>query len=229
LQNRDQTPQDIVLAVLSDSHQNYDDLDDAIHFVNAANPDFVAHLGDYTNQGYNIEYDLYTRRILNLSDPLVQVIGNHDTLTKGKELHRRIFGEYNRSFKYRGYKFILFNNCNLDFHESGGTDWEWLRRQVTGETDPIIIMQHINVNNHDYFSDDDINTYYNIVSGSTVRLVLHGHQHEFYEQTVNNVWQWQTSRVEGVNWSRITLKPNDVEIEKCTKGTCTHVSSKNFP
>ncbi len=96
----------------------------------------MAHLGDFTNQGYNIEFDLFTKRMGDLSFPQVQVIGNHDTLAKGKALYRRIFGDYNRSFKYRGYKFILFNNCNLDFHASGGTDWDWLRRQVQAKPCP---------------------------------------------------------------------------------------------
>lgn len=229
LEARDQTVQDIELAVLSDSHQNYDDLEEAISGINGKHPDFVAHLGDFTNQGYNIEWDLYTKRMDDLSAPHVQVIGNHDTLAKGKGLYQRIFGDYNRAFVYRGYKFILFNNCNLDFHSSGGTDWAWLRRQVQGEILPIVILQHINVNNKDYFSDDDIATYYSIVVGSTVRLVLHGHQHEFYEQEVNGVWQWQTSRTEGAYWSRIILKANDIDIEKCEKGSCKHATTKNFP
>lgn len=48
----------MVIAVFTDSHQNYRDLRNTIEHINrTANIDFVVNLGDSTNKGLNMEYD----------------------------------------------------------------------------------------------------------------------------------------------------------------------------
>jgi predicted phosphodiesterase len=229
LHNRDQGVHDIIVNVLSDSHQNYDDLDEAISCINNSPADFLTHLGDFTNQGYNIEYDMFVSRMKNLNLPHIQIMGNHDTLAKGKALFNRIFGYYNQSFDYGGYRFIIFNNNKLDYYYHNGVDWNWLKQKVTSTTLPIVLMNHINTENHDYFTAEDLQKYHAIVDGSNVRLVLHGHQHEFYTQEINGVLNHQTARTEGALWSRVTLSANFITIENCTKNVCKFNLTKNFP
>ncbi|MEN0057424.1 MAG: metallophosphoesterase [Bdellovibrio sp.] len=229
LLRRDQTPQDIYMGLLSDSHQNYDDLEYAIEGINSKTHDFVAHLGDFTNQGYNIEYDLFLFRIKNLGVPFVTVLGNHDTLVKGKSLYQRIFGNFNESFDYRGYRFIILNNNRLDFYSTGGVDWTWLRQNVQSSTLPIVIMHHINPDNKEYFADEDRQTFWNIVSGSRTRLVLHGHQHIWITDYTNGVLRHQVNRTEGGRWSRVLLQTNSISIERCTRMACSNDTTQAFP
>ncbi|WII72003.1 metallophosphoesterase [Bdellovibrio sp. 22V] len=229
LQRLDQTPQDIVLVAIADSHQNYDDLTTVVSSANQQQADFVVHLGDFTNQGYNFEYDLFINRMKKLNLPFVVALGNHDTVTKGKSLYLRLFGDFNRMFEFRGYRFIILNNNNLDFKAHGGVDWDWLRRNVEASLLPIVLMYHINPDNTDYFTDSDRQTFDSIVIGSRVRLMLHGHHHVFATSFANGILKHMVHRTEEAKWSRITLRANEISIDYCQKLECVRETTQAFP
>lgn len=222
LEQRDPTPQDIVMLAMSDSHQNYDDLDAVVDIMNSFTADLVGNMGDFTNQGYNFEYDMYIDRVANLKFPYVTVFGNHDTNVRGKALYNRLFGDFNRRFQYRGYRFLIFNNNNLDFYHDGKVDWAWLERNVQSSTLPIVLMMHVNPENEGYFTPSEQARFWSIIQGSQVRLILHGHQHVFETVVDHGVLRHQIARVEGRQWSRITLKTAEIVIERCKEAVCTH-------
>ncbi|MNK07382.1 3',5'-cyclic adenosine monophosphate phosphodiesterase CpdA [compost metagenome] len=213
--------QDIVFAAISDTHQNYDDLKKWVQIANKQKVDFVIHTGDFTNQGLNFEYDLYLNLMAPLNKPYFTVIGNHDTVTKGKLLYRRLIGPYNSSFVLSGHKFILFNNNRLDFFTEG-VDWDWLAREVRSSPYPVVLFNHIDPDNNGYFTQAERDRYWGIVEDSQVRLIMNGHEHVFKTEVRNGVLRHQIARIEGLNWARVTLKENDVSIENCQAEECRH-------
>lgn len=214
---------------IADSHQNYDSLRRVISVASKQEVDFLVHLGDFTNQGYNIEYDQYLQRMKELPFPFLTVIGNHDALVKGKSLFRRLFGEFNKTFEFQGYRIILFNNNNLDFYAEGGTDWEWLEKVVDESTQPIILLYHINPDNKDYFTPDELRNFERVLTGSKVRLMLHGHNHVFQTEVKNGILRHQVHRTQGTHWSRIHLTPSEISIETCSNQVCTHATTQTYP
>lgn len=218
---------DIAIAVISDSHQNYNDLKAWIPIGNKQNVDFVVHTGDFTNQGLNFEYDIYLSLMGALHKPYFTLIGNHDTVTKGKLLYRRLIGPYNTSFELRGYKFIFFNNNRLDFY-SEGLDWDWLAREVRSSTLPVVLFHHVNPDNTGYFTPEERKLYWSIIEDSPVRLIMNGHEHVFETEVRSGVIRRQTARIEGLNWSRVTLKESDIDIEECRGEECRHEIHQSF-
>ena len=84
----------IRVGIITDSHQDYDDLEPTIQKLNAMDVDFVIHMGDFTNFGTNAEYDAFASIIQKLRHPYFIIIGNHDSIGAGHALYRKIFGEY---------------------------------------------------------------------------------------------------------------------------------------
>ena len=81
------------IAVISDSHQWYKDLEAEIADINRRDSiDFVIHLGDLTDFGSTLEYSLTRERLLKLRKPFVVMQGNHDCLGTGNESIYREFG-----------------------------------------------------------------------------------------------------------------------------------------
>lgn len=76
------------VATIADTHSNYDDLIDVIEELNSRTDiDFVVHLGDFTERGYNFEYDIFVRALRGLQKPFVVAIGNHDSVGKGAQMY----------------------------------------------------------------------------------------------------------------------------------------------
>lgn len=112
------------IATIADSHSNYEDLRSVIEEIDSRSDiDFVIHLGDFTDRGYNYEYDTFVRLLQKLKKPSIVVIGNHDSIGKGPQMYRRIFGETDFSFDFGQTKVIVANNNRLDFLDSWSADW----------------------------------------------------------------------------------------------------------
>lgn len=211
----------IVFGVFSDSHQNYMALEDWVRDANTMDFDFVVSLGDFTNQGMNFEYDAYLSLISPLKAPLITVLGNHDSVGRGKLIYRRVFGPYSFTYEMKGYKFVVFNNNRLDFIDEG-IDWNWLEKEVRGSSVPVVIFMHVDPDNQEYFTDENRAQFWNIVRGLPVRLIMNGHKHVYQTETKDGILRHQVERLERGRWSRVTLAANSITVEKCTRRDCSH-------
>lgn len=220
-------PQEIVLGVFADSHQNYVALEDWVKDANTMSFDFAVSLGDFTNQGLNFEYDVYLNLTAPLKTPLITVIGNHDSVAKGKLLYKRLFGPYNFHFDYKGYRFVVFNNNRLDFIDEG-IDWDWLAKEVRLSPLPVVLFMHVDPDNNEYFTKKDKDLFWDTVRDSSVRLIMNGHKHIYHTETKEGILRHQVERLERGRWSRITLRDDSVLVEQCLRKDCRYGTQQDY-
>jgi 3',5'-cyclic-AMP phosphodiesterase len=171
-------PSDFKVAFLSDTHNYYERLGDAVKKINENGPyAFVIITGDITNFGLVDEYEMSIKEFNGLSFPYFVVVGNHDLLSNGKSIYERLFGETNFSFTYQNVLFVILNNNNW---ESSGRvpDLEWLRSQFISDSSPRrIIAAHVSPGDEERFSSQEIRNWEQIIQDYSVDYVMHGHNH----------------------------------------------------
>ena len=110
----------IRFAVISDSHQWYDDLVDAVNDINRRKDsiDFVIHCGDISDFGATREMKWTRERMLKLKMPSVVLLGNHDCLGTGNQTYETIYGNPDFSFIAGKVKFVCLNTNAIEYDYS---------------------------------------------------------------------------------------------------------------
>ena len=124
------------IAVISDSHQWYKDLEAEIADINRRDSiDFVIHLGDLTDFGSTLEYSLARERLQRLRKPFVVMQGNHDCLGTGNEVYAKMFGNNDFSFIAGRVKFIMINTNAIEYDYSEPVpDFDFLEAEATRDS-----------------------------------------------------------------------------------------------
>lgn len=177
-------PADFKIALISDTHNYYDELNDLVQKINERGPySFVIIAGDITNDGLREEY-LETRRILNkLNWPYLVVLGNHDCLANGVKIYKRLFGDIDFTLNYRDISFVLLNTNNWE--TSGAVpDYQFLESSLSSATGAFkVVVTHVPMNDEDRFTSDEIRRFEEIVQNNNVDYVIWGHNHNPGEAT----------------------------------------------
>ncbi len=213
---------DFKIAFVADSHQNYAELEDVIDHINASsNIDFVVFGGDLTNSSYAYEYDLLGKALEKLRKPFLTVIGNHDALGAGKSIFEKMFGPTNFTLEFSNTRFIFFNNNTLEYKDEG-IDFNWLQNEVDNSAsfDQVILVNHINLFNRDYFTTEQIDFTSELLRESNIDILLNGHLHKFATFRHEGVLVHQTSRVEEAKYSTIEINNSEITIEQCRRNSC---------
>ena len=101
----------LLIVVISDTHAIHTKLQTAIRFINQMQGiSFVVINGDITNWGLAKEYKDFHQDITQLKIPFITVIGNHDYLSNGGNIFKRMFGQVNFSFHAGNHKVVVFDN-----------------------------------------------------------------------------------------------------------------------
>jgi Predicted phosphohydrolases len=164
-------------AVISDPHNNYDDLKDAITSINRMEGvRFVVCCGDITNWGTADEFRWYKEIIEKSVHPVITMIGNHDYLSNGHLVFQRMFGDTNFSFSYGGYNFVFFDDVVWEDNNSM-PDFDWLQNSLsTAKTN--VLFAHIPA-----WSDQMAGVFEqrmdSILSSNRVVGAIYGHDHGF--------------------------------------------------
>ena len=188
---------------------------------------FAVNLGDMTDLGLALEYEAFASHIENINKPLFSVIGNHDTIGNGKAIYQKLFGAYDYYIDLNGLRFIFFNNNSLDFY-SEGINLDWLRQTVQESVGPVLIFQHVNPLNSEYFNPEQQRKIQEILDPQKVLAVFHGHNHSFQTYEVNGVLIQQVARVEGGQYSEIQIANNSLNITNCSKGGRCETIHRSF-
>lgn len=199
------------IGLLSDSHANHDDLKEVVHRFNSSALDFVVNLGDMTDLGLADEYDLFLSKMADLQTPWFSVIGNHDAVGNGELIYRKHFGDFNFKFDLAGYRFIMFNNNQLDFLPTG-IDFDWLDSQVLTSPYPVILFQHVDPTNTEYFTDELQERYRKLFRSQKIAQTFHGHKHVFTDYEMEGSPIQGIARTQGIQYSILEISSAGIKI-----------------
>mgnify|MGYP000518901017 CR=1 FL=1 len=170
------------VAVISDTHDYYSDLDKQVKYINDRKNEiaFVLHTGDSTNLGLQVEFDMFLEFIDKLKVPFVMVIGNHDMLTNGVDIYKKYFSsKLNFSFSFKQTKFILFNNNNWESTgEIPNLNFVEKELQASSATHNILLA-HVQPDDDHRYSQREIDDMKALVDAHGVKLFINGHNHNY--------------------------------------------------
>jgi predicted phosphodiesterase len=204
------------IAIFSDSHSYYDNLRDAVSFINnLPNIDFVAVIGDVTEAGLARQYEWYLSEMSNLKMPFITVIGNHDYLSNGSTVYRKLFGPTNFLFVYAGYRFVGFDDVVWE-NNNNSPDFPWLSSAVQApDTNArAVILSHIPPSSCNELGENDSKIFEIIAETNHVILSVSGHSHEYRDHTKNDVIYLSTESVCSRGITLVHLYNEHVRIER---------------
>lgn len=172
-------------AVIADIHAFYDDLEDVVSDINSKPEiEMVFIDGDLTDLGLLKEYVMAFDRLEKLKCPYFAVIGNHDYLSNGEKIFRKIFEKTNYSLSREDVQFVIFDDI---YWENNNTppDLEWLDNELTASNAKFkILFTHIPLWS-DCYPLEITERFRKVLTDQKVSNVFFGHNHN-YEQYVEN-------------------------------------------
>lgn len=216
------------VLLVSDPQRNVFALRELIEIVNAR-PDldrvaFVLILGDVTDYGLLEEYlDAY-KALAALKVPFLAVPGNHDSISHGKEIYRKMFGPYDQAFDFQGTRFVLINSNSYEF--DGAPDLEWLAEQALAAPD----RHHRVLVGHAPVTEDGehavVQEVVDLLARLGVRYHLAGHLHLSQEVVYpQGVVLFVVDNVAAgdLQYARMKVGRHAIRFERCQAQVCTPV------
>jgi predicted phosphodiesterase len=215
----------IRIAVIADSHGNYDDLEHVIKEINAQPAvDFVVNLGDFTNSGYNFEYDQFLNSLSKLGYPNFTVMGNHDVIGAGDYLFAKAFGSSNFYFESNNYRFLFWNSINLEIPDAFNP--EWMSATVRQSAKPVVLFTHVSLDDEERFRGFELRTLKASITDRKLYAVLHGHKHNYHAGLQAGTLILKVPRVEGGRWIMFEIHPKGFHFTRMESGEDNWVTFK---
>lgn len=206
-------PDTLKFVYLSDTHNFYDELKEAVERINSIGGlHFLLVGGDITTYGLAKEYEWYMRIIKRSKVPVITGIGNHDHMSNGVEIFTKMFGKPNMSFEINGYKFCLFANTVWE-NRNKKLDFEWLQNELRDTLHYNIVFSHIPPW-ADQLQGGNDSLYLKTVTRDNTMLGLHGHDHAFSYIVNNNIPTVVSSTIEKKSFCIIKLYKNEIFVEQ---------------
>lgn len=163
------------VAVIGDPQMFPGYLQDTVEIINQRDDvDFIFILGDLVEIGIKQEYEWICKALSHTSKPIISVIGNHDSLSYGKEIWLENIGPYDFSFTYNQTKFIAYNDNKYEFNNV--PDRSWLAAEATLESGET--RHHTIGASHIAPWDTDIGLS-EFLAQSGFDHMIHAHNHRF--------------------------------------------------
>lgn len=203
------------IALLGDPQGHPGDLEKTVSAINRRSDiDFTFVIGDLTDYGLRHEYLWVYDIMKKLDNPYFTVIGNHDALANGKKIYQDMFGDLDYTFDYAGIRFLMWNNNKLEFSTR---NFDWLRNQVNTDPDvPKIVVAHVPPQDDNYFSDEDVDEWVDMVTDNNVLASLHGHigTTDYHYNVRNDIPFLVVAKNKGVRYSIMTIdKGEDTQVK----------------
>jgi predicted phosphodiesterase len=201
------------IAVLSDSHQFYQELCALVETLNARDDlRFAMHLGDMAQAGLRQEFRWTLTCLQRLNIPFLTAIGNHDLISNGPHVYRAMFGDYEYRFDFGGARFVVFNGNYVEV-ERPIDDLAWLRSatEPSAEIETLIVFGH---------QPPPARAYVGLMNSHHVTAQVTGHYHRFKAGHAGRVATYEAGFAGAQQWLRVSIRPGDVAVQQCTGSQC---------
>ena len=170
----------LTIVFAGDSQQFYNEVDLFVERVNnIADADLIFIAGDISDFGLLQEFEWIAERLAELEKPYFGVIGNHDVVSNGEMVFRKMFGPLDFSFVYDSVKFVLHNTNSREYLSGNVPDLTWLQEQFVPEpgVKNFVAVSHVPPFSGDF--NPDLEAGYTALFRRTpgFLLSLHGHIH----------------------------------------------------
>lgn len=181
------SPAEFKVAIMSDTHNYYQELDEVVKTINQRGPySFVIITGDITNLGLLEEYNNSRLYFNHLKYPYLVVTGNHDLLANGEIIFEKMFGPKNIDFTFQGSHFFLINNNNWESREIA-PDLFWLENSLQASRSEFkLIFAHVPFNAQERFTPEEISEFERLLLDGEVDYFFNGHNHDPSEAQSGN-------------------------------------------
>lgn len=199
-------------AIISDTHNNYDDLEDAIKAINQQTDlSFVICTGDITLLGAADEFKWYWNLAKKSKFPIITMIGNHDHLGSGRLVFKRMFGSTNFSFHIGEYRFVAFDNTVWE-NNNQSPDFDWLDEQLSAGKYNILFA-HIPI-----WSDQMEGKYEqkfdSVLINNNLLVALYGHEHTNKDVMRNNITHYVVADIADRQFAIVRLIGSTVLLKR---------------
>ncbi len=182
--------------------------------------DFVLLDGDISDFGLLQEMEWVNEIFSGLKVPYIGVIGNHDLVANGEKVFKRMYGDLNFSFVYRGVKFVCHNTNSREAAFNGRVpDLTWLKEQFVPEdgVNAYVAVAHVPPNDGDFdakLSEEYINT---INAHNTLAaLYAHIHREDVFYPHGQNIPYICTNAIEHRQFMLIEIVNGKLEFRNIT-------------
>jgi 3',5'-cyclic AMP phosphodiesterase CpdA len=172
-------PETVRFAVVGDTQVAFDEAAEAVADLNRRDDiDFVVQIGDFTHFGLLDEFKRMNEIFAALRVPYLVVIGNHDHLGNGEEIHERMFGPSHLAFTFGRTLFVLFDSNSREFGYDGTIpDVGWLEQRLApGAHDAAVLLSHVPPGTID-FDRKLVERYDALLREHRPLISFHGHEH----------------------------------------------------
>ena len=171
-------PDSFKVAIIGDPQQYPGAFEDTIKHINTLGDEvhFILLVGDLAETGIKAEFEWMCKAMSKSNIPIIPVIGNHDSISFGKDIWLDTFGEFDFYFTYFNTRFVAYNDNQYEFGEA--PDREWLRESAEAVAEDGQPVEHIIGVSHVPPWDDNLG-FDAHMSDSGYELTIHGHESSF--------------------------------------------------
>jgi 3',5'-cyclic-AMP phosphodiesterase len=217
------------VVLVSDPQRNPFAFDDVLEKINLRKDldevAFVAVLGDITNQGYLFEYEWAYNALKKLDVPYFGVIGNHDSISNGKEIFGKMFGPFDYVIDYKNTRFIAYNDNRFEFPNAPNKNWIYAQADEALGRDHVITLSHVPI--LEDASEEERTEFVAELKARGVRHMWSGHVHLFEYSEKDDMTFFSVTKVKEntLHYAVLTVRPDGVDYEECTPN-CARVSGR---
>lgn len=202
------TTEQFDFAVTGDTRDAGPIFNQLLDSVNARNPAFLIHAGDFVKDGEKRKYRAFLDQIGVLRAPLFTAIGTHELLDRGERLYSELFGPKNYSFSYQNSKFLIFNTSKA----SKEIDLAWLSKELksSGTARNIFIITYAVPFDSERFTDlvanSKVKAVYSIRAIGTYYPLFKGVRYDLLEHQAEAPYSYRIVIVNGSEVSEEVVK-----------------------
>lgn len=218
------------VALLTDFHNDLSSIKTAVERINQRDDvAFALVLGDMTDKGLAMEFEWACKALAALDVPRFYVIGNHDSISFGKEIFSEYFAPFNFAFSFKDVKFILYNDNAFEF--PGVPDYTFLANEAAVQPAEVrrltLGVSHVPPVT-DVHTEEEATILRQFLFEHNFNLTLHGHIHQFvYWLDEFGSPHHITARVEDGRYGMLFVATDgQFSLQNCA-ATCTEAVLEN--